>query len=65
MRTQPLTGCAGISAPYARAKQQLTILHDPADTRPMSALNPALATLFASAPTRTLADGISERRWQP
>jgi ATP-dependent exoDNAse (exonuclease V) beta subunit len=48
-----------------RAKQRLTILHDPADTRPMSALNPALATLFAAAPSRTLPGGISERRWQP
>jgi hypothetical protein len=48
-----------------RAKQRLTILHDPADTRPMTALNPALATLFAAAPTRTLAGGVSERRWRP
>jgi hypothetical protein len=48
-----------------RAKQRLTILHDPTDTRPMAALNPALATLFEAAPTRTFPDGISERRWQP
>jgi ATP-dependent exoDNAse (exonuclease V) beta subunit len=48
-----------------RAKQRLTILHDPADSRPMATLNPALATLFAAAPTRTLPGGISERRWQP
>jgi DNA helicase-2/ATP-dependent DNA helicase PcrA len=48
-----------------RARQQLTILHDPADPRPMTALNPALATLFAAAPTRTLAGGVSERRWKP
>jgi DNA helicase II / ATP-dependent DNA helicase PcrA len=48
-----------------RAKQRLTILHDPADTRPMTTLNPAVATLFAATPTRTLPGGISERRWQP
>jgi DNA helicase-2/ATP-dependent DNA helicase PcrA len=48
-----------------RAKQRLTIMHDPADNRPMAALNPALATLFAAAPSRILPGGISERRWRP
>jgi DNA helicase-2/ATP-dependent DNA helicase PcrA len=32
-----------------RPKQLLTVLHDPADERPMSALNPGLEKLFEKA----------------
>ncbi|ORA16383.1 hypothetical protein BST16_06670 [Mycobacterium asiaticum DSM 44297] len=48
-----------------RAKERLTFLHDPSDTRPMTALNPALASLFDTAPRRTLRGDINERRWTP
>jgi len=48
-----------------RAKQRLTFLYDPDDTRPMTVLNPAIANLFASAPGRALPGGVTERRWKP
>ena len=48
-----------------RAKQQLTVIHDPTDQRPMCALNPALKGLFDTALARTLATGVTERRWKP
>lgn len=47
-----------------RAKQQLTILHDPSDTRPLASLNPTLAQLFAASPPRALGEGVSKRRWR-
>lgn len=48
-----------------RAKKRLTIIYDPADTRPMCALNPALKNLLADLPADALGGGVTERRWQP
>lgn len=48
-----------------RAKQQLTVIHDPSDQRPMCALNPTLKDLFDTAPAKALSSGITERRWKP
>ncbi len=48
-----------------RAKQRLTILHDPTDTRPLTGLNAGLDALFASATPRTLRSGLTERKWKP
>lgn len=47
-----------------RAKQRLTIIHDPTDRRPMCSLNPALDGLFANTPATALANGVTERRWE-
>jgi DNA helicase-2/ATP-dependent DNA helicase PcrA len=49
-----------------RAKERLTLLHDPADTRPMTALNPGIAALFADRPAHRVAGhpGLVERTWQ-
>ena len=46
-----------------RAKERLTFLHDPADTRPMTALNPGIAGLFAGSPPRAVRGSLTERRW--
>jgi DNA helicase-2/ATP-dependent DNA helicase PcrA len=48
-----------------RAKQRLTIIHDPTDQRPLCSLNPALKSLFADLPAKALSGGITERRWKP
>ena len=50
-----------------RAKERLTLLHDPADTRPMTALNPGIEALFAGRPTHRVPGqlGLVERTWQP
>jgi DNA helicase-2/ATP-dependent DNA helicase PcrA len=46
-----------------RAKQQLTVIYDPTDQRPMCGLNPGLKDLFDTAPAKALRSGITERRW--
>ena len=50
-----------------RAKECLTLLHDPADERPMTALNPGIEALFAARPPRPVPGhpGLIERTWQP
>jgi ATP-dependent DNA helicase UvrD/PcrA len=50
-----------------RAKQSLTLLHDPADRRPMTSLNPGIEALFAGRPARPVpgAAALTERMWQP
>ena len=50
-----------------RAQQCLTVLHDPADTRPMTALNPGIESLFAGRPSRPVPGqpDLTERTWQP
>lgn len=50
-----------------RAKERLTLLHDPADTRPMTTLNPGIEALFAGRPTHRVRGqpGLVERTWQP
>lgn len=47
-----------------RAKQRLTIIHDPNDQRPMCGLNHALEALYEGLPVYPLIGGIAERRWQ-
>ncbi len=49
-----------------RAKEQLTILHDPGDGGPFSQLNPGLAQLFSGAKARTHAAhrNVSVKEWQ-
>jgi ATP-dependent DNA helicase UvrD/PcrA len=47
-----------------RAKQYLTILHAPKDTRPMMKLNQGIGDLFASA-AATKVGGLSVRSWAP
>ena len=50
-----------------RAKKRLTLLHDPADKRPMTALNPGIEALFAARPPHALPSqpGLIERTWEP
>ena len=50
-----------------RAKKRLTLLHDPADKRPMTALNPGIEALFAARPPHALPGqpGLIERTWEP
>jgi len=50
-----------------RARQQLTLLHGPGDTRPLTALNPSIEALFAGQASRPVTGqtGLTERRWQP
>ena len=48
-----------------RAKERLTIIHDPTDQRPLCALNPAIKDLYEGQPAKTLPGGITERRWKP
>ena len=48
-----------------RAKERLTIIHDPTDQRPLCSLNPALKDLYDAQPTKALPGGITERRWKP
>jgi DNA helicase-2/ATP-dependent DNA helicase PcrA len=47
-----------------RARDNLTFLHDPADTRPMTELNPGIASLFESA-TGYKYDDVTEWSWTP
>jgi len=48
-----------------RAKERLTIIHDPTDQRPLCSLNPAIKDLYEGQPAKSLAGGITERRWKP
>ena len=48
-----------------RARDHLTFLHDPADARPMTELNPAIADLFESATGTTYSDGVTDWEWTP
>ena len=50
-----------------RAKTSLTVLHDPQDTRPLTALNPGLGTLFDGRPAQPVAGwpDLSERSFMP
>jgi DNA helicase-2/ATP-dependent DNA helicase PcrA len=49
-----------------RARERLTLLHDPEDTRPITALNPGIEALFAGEEPRPVTGqpGLVERRWQ-
>lgn len=48
-----------------RAKERLTIIHDPNDQRPLCSLNPALKSLYEAQRARSLPGGITERKWKP
>jgi DNA helicase-2/ATP-dependent DNA helicase PcrA len=50
-----------------RAKTELTVLHDPQDTRPMTSLNPGLAALFDGAQPQPVSGwpDLSERSFTP
>lgn len=50
-----------------RAKTRLTVLHDPRDTRPLTALNPGLAALFDGRAVQPVAGwpDLSERSFTP
>ena len=74
---QPLTNDSGVARLAAadrdrevyvattRARNGLTILHDPEDSRPLTSLNPSLAALFRDIPERALgADGVRERSFR-
>ena len=48
-----------------RARNSLTILHDPDDSHPLAALNPGLDALFGDRPARTAGlDGVREWRFE-